>query len=417
MLASFSLQNWMSFKDKITISTIASRQKKHKQRVPYIKNYRLRVLPVAAIYGGNASGKSNLFKSFQFAREFIVKSLKIDEKIDILPFILSSDTKKPQSSFEFMIIVDEKMYEFSFSVTNEYVCKEKLVEIRKTTEKTLYERNNQNFEIYNEDEHLRYIKTSTRNNQLFLTNTIENNNNCYKDVYIWFRDQLKLISPESHFNQLRDFCNKDSPFNIEANNLLKNLDTGISRLGDEDIDIKEIGDIKYIPLLETISKERYIKLNEKEGEKVKKLVTYHENESGEEIKFDFKQESDGTRRLIEILPAFIGPEVIEKNDLNFNMVFIIDELDRSLHHLLVRNLLKRYLSICNQDSRQQLIFTTHDLLLMDQDLLRRDEIFIVERNNKGASSVISLNEYKGIRSDKDIRKNYLLGRFGGIPKI
>jgi AAA15 family ATPase/GTPase len=98
-------------------------------------------------------------------------------------------------------------------------------------------------------------------------------------------------------------------------------------------------------------------------------------------------------------------------------VYIIDELDRSLHHLLLRRLLKKFLNSCNADTREQIIFTTHDLLLMDQELMRRDEMFAVERDNLGASSITPINEYRGLRSDKIILKSYLQGRLGGIPRL
>ena len=146
-------------------------------------------------------------------------------------------------------------------------------------------------------------------------------------------------------------------------------------------------------------------------------MSYHENENGEEIQFDIGKESDGTMRLLELLPAFLLCEMPSRVKSKSYMVVFIDELDRSLHYLLLRRLLERMLSSCNADSRSQLIFTTHDLLLMDQELLRRDEMLFVERDDFGVSSVIPLNEYKGVRLDKDIRKSYIQGRFGGIPKI
>ena len=98
-------------------------------------------------------------------------------------------------------------------------------------------------------------------------------------------------------------------------------------------------------------------------------------------------------------------------------VYVIDEVDRSLHTLLIRRLLEGYLAKCSHNSRSQLLFTTHNVLLMDQDLLRRDEMWISERNAQGISSLLSFSEYKDVRYDKDIRKSYLQGRLGGIPRI
>lgn len=144
----------------------------------------------------------------------------------------------------------------------------------------------------------------------------------------------------------------------------------------------------------------------------KKLVAYHQNTKQEKITFDIQQESDGTQRVIDLIPA-----VLELVNPQSKKVFILDEIDRSLHTLLTRILLETYLNQCNPETRSQLLFTTHDLLLMDQKLLRRDEMWVTERDNSGNSSLIGFAEYDDIRYDKDIRKSYLQGRMGGIPKI
>ena len=125
-----------------------------------------------------------------------------------------------------------------------------------------------------------------------------------------------------------------------------------------------------------------------------------------------QQESDGTHRTIDLLPAFL-----EMADAGSNKVFVIDELDRSMHTLLTRSLLEKYLSGCGPLCRSQLLFTTHDVLLMDQELMRRDEMWVAERDRDGSSTLFSFSEYKDVRNDKDIRKSYLQGRLGGIPRI
>ena len=116
--------------------------------------------------------------------------------------------------------------------------------------------------------------------------------------------------------------------------------------------------------------------------------------------------------MIDLIPAFLA--LAQKDS---NKVFVIDEIDRSLHTLLTRRLLELYLRTCSKKSRKQLLFTTHDVLLMDQNLFRRDEMWITERDAHGASSILSFSEYKDIRSDKDVRKSYLQGRLGGIPRF
>ena len=158
--------------------------------------------------------------------------------------------------------------------------------------------------------------------------------------------------------------------------------------------------------------ERFV-VTRKGGELIaKKLVAYHSKGDGTETKFEIRQESDGSQRVIDLLPAFLelSAQVSKK-------VYVIDEVDRSLHTLLTRRLLEVYLSNCSTETRTQLLMTTHDVLLMDQQLLRRDEMWVAERDSTGASSLLSFSEYKDVRYDKDIRKSYLQGRLGGIPRI
>jgi len=316
--------------------------------------------------------------------------------------------------------LEQYIYELYFSVTGDKVLEEKLTVIKSYSEHVLYERSEENgIKIYGNDDksHLDFISQSTRTNQLFLTNTVNNNNNTYMDAYNWFKEGLKLISTSARFVGFDKLLEKNQNSYEEINSLLNRLDTGISHL-DYEI-VKDMGKERLREMLENkesfhltdyITGERYI---EPEGDEkaIKKLVTYHKCDDKGEYKFEMWQESDGTKRLIELLPAFLQ---YEEGDCG---VFIIDEFDRSIHHLLLARLLERYLTMCNKDTRLQLIFTTHDLLLMDQELLRRDEMFVVERDDSGVSSVIPLNEYKNIRSDKDLLKSYIQGRFGGIPRL
>jgi AAA15 family ATPase/GTPase len=154
-------------------------------------------------------------------------------------------------------------------------------------------------------------------------------------------------------------------------------------------------------------------ITRKDGElTAKKLVTYHQRQGGQEVKFEMRQESDGSQRIIDLLPAFLAAAASDSSK-----VYVIDEVDRSLHTLLTRQLFEGYLSCSGADTRSQLLFTTHDVLLMDQKLFRRDEMWVVERNPQGESSLMAFSEYKDIRYDKDIRKSYLQGRFGGVPRI
>jgi len=158
-----------------------------------------------------------------------------------------------------------------------------------------------------------------------------------------------------------------------------------------------------------MNKSRYRLFKTKEGElELYKIVIAHEiTDTHEEVPFDLKDESDGTVRLIDLIPALADLCDHEK-------LYLIDELDRSMHAQLTRAFMEYFFS-CST-SRSQILATTHELDLLDLELLRKDEIWFVEKDSASASHLYSLEEFKP-RFDKDIRKGYLQGRFGGIPII
>jgi len=423
MLISFSVENFLSFKEKTTISAVAGRQRTHRERLPLLKKYGIHVLPIAAIYGGNASGKSNLFEAFSFVKDFVSKGQQLTEKIPVAPFLLCAESKRQPTKFWIEFYAGESleyMYELYFAVTQEEVLEEKLTIIKSSSERVLYERSAEKGFIINSNSdgsHLNFISKSTRGNQLFITNTVDNNNDTYRDVYNWFASGMKLISTAARFIGYGELLDRNNTSYDEINSLVNVLDTGILRLDTEtaeNIDSKlsenMLKDEGFFHRVSDRLRERFI---EPEGDEktIRRIVAFHKCDDDSETKFPMALESEGTRRLIELLPAFIPYDEDECG------VFIIDEFDRSLHHLLLRRLLEIYLSRCNKNTRLQLIFTTHDLLLMDQELLRRDEMFVIERDDSGVSSIIPLDEYKGVRSDKVILKSYIQGRFGGVPRL
>ena len=428
MLVSFAVGNFLSFKEKVSFSMVASREKQHNDRIPKIKGY-TRLLPIAAIYGGNASGKTNFFQAINFARNVVVLGSQPDARIPVDPFKLDKSCKSAPSTFVFEFFAEEKCYEYGFSVTSQKVVKEWLVEILKTTEKELYTREDDSITFgtsLKKNEKMKFLFQGTRDNQLFLTNAISQKDEKFKPLYLWFRDVLVPIAPDSRFEPFDQFLKQNTPLSEYITDALVGMDTGISKLGGEEVSFDNLA--VHPDLLQKIKEDlrdnmtfrlrldpvgdRYV-ITRKDGEiQAQKLVSYHTDSDQSEVKFELKDESDGTLRMIDLLPAF---NAISQPGVN--RIYIIDELDRSLHTLLTRQLLESYLSGCSEESRSQLLFTTHDALLMDQDLLRRDEMWIAERDHDGSSDLIAFSEYKEIRNDKDIRKSYLQGRLGGVPKL
>lgn len=428
MLISVSLENWMSFRDSTRFSMVASRERQHGERVAKISKFNTRILPIAAIYGGNASGKTNFFKALNFAKLLVVKGTQPDSPLPVETFRLDSASDNKPTRFSFEILINETLYEFAFAVTTGAIVEEQLTVITSSSEKELYRRHNNTIKFepsLQKDSFLQFAFQGTRDNQLFLTNAISQKVETFRPVYDWFKDTLDLIAPDSRFEPFEQFLDDRHPLYPAMNAMLRELDTGIDHLGSEEMPID------HTPLSEPMK--RLLQEEVKEGTSVRlmsgrndrfvftrrnnkltarKLVSYHTKSDGTDAKFEMHQESDGSQRVIDLLPAFL-----ELADSRRSKVFIIDEVDRSLHTLLTRKLLEAYLAGCSSESRSQLLFTTHDVLLMDQLLLRRDEMWIAERKSSGSSRLTSFSEYKDVRNDKDIRKSYLQGRLGGIPRI
>ena len=429
MLISFRIENWMSFRNQVTFSMVASRERQHSDRVPKLGKYQTRILPVAAIYGGNASGKTNFFKALSFAKALVVKGTQPDSLIPVESFRLDASMAEQPTRLGFELLVDEIIYEFSFAATRKGILEEKLVVITASREKVLYHRRDgkPNFDdALARDQFLQFAFQGTRDNQLFLTNSVSQKVDNFRPVYDWFKDTLELVAPDSRFEPFEQFLDEGQPLYATMNEMLSQLDTGIAHLGGEELPFENMPlpeplktklqeDVKEgmtVRLLTEPTNERFV-VTRKEGELVaKKLVTYHPKADGTEAKFEMRHESDGSQRVIDLLPAFLelSAQISKK-------VYVIDEVDRSLHTLLTRRLIEAYLANCTTETRTQLLLTTHDVLLMDQQLLRRDEMWVAERDAAGASSLISFSEYKDVRYDKDIRKSYLQGRLGGIPRI
>ena len=429
MLIRFTVENWMSFRDPVTFSMIATRELQHKDRLTRLERYKTRILPIAAIYGGNASGKTNLFKAISFAKRMVVQGIKPDLPIPVEPFMLDNTGIDNPISFKFEILIDEIIYEFSFTVTKNNIIEEKLVELSRNSEKVLYKRYNNSVECDKsvlEQKLFQFAFTGTSDNQLLITNPVLQKIDKLSDVLNWFKDSLVLIAPDSRFEPFELLLNDIDPRNSLVNDMLLQLDTGIINLDWVDIPFKTIQipetlkdkiqeDIKdgfTAHVSNQILNERFLITRRNEKLIAKKLVTQHPTVNGEKVKFEIQQESDGSKRIIDLLPIFL-----DLLDSSSKKIYIIDEIDRSLHTLLIRRLLELFLAGCNDRRRTQLLLTTHDVLLMDQELFRRDEMWITERGSTGASTLISFCEYKDIRIDKDIRKSYLQGRFGGIPRL
>ncbi|MGA2219589.1 MAG: ATP-binding protein [Terracidiphilus sp.] len=426
MLLRFSVENWMSFRDEATLDLVATREEQHPEHIARIEKYDLKLLPIAAIYGANASGKSNLMKALRFAQDFITDPPKAGARIAVKPFLLDKHCPELPTSFRFEILIRESIYEYSFSATADGVAREELKRINGTREKTLFRRLEGKLDPPGqspEGSALRFASEGTQGNQLLLTNPVSHRRDEIKSVFEWFDRNLTVILPEEPLRHMQWLTDEDHHIYKWLTTRLRDLGTGIASLSKIEIPPKDVAKREELDKWSATWREGHEEFPRSGGNEkivVRKergrivawqLVTVHKSEGGEDILFNLADESDGTRRLIDLLSPFKALEELH------NSVIVIDELDRSLHTNLTRDLIEHYLARHGNPTTAQLIFTTHDTQLMTQEIFRRDEIWITERDQSGASKLVAFSEFKDVRKDKDIRKSYLQGRLGGVPRI
>lgn len=421
MLIGFRVQNWRSIKNEVSFSMLASQERQHGDRLKKNDKYRFRVLPTALLFGGNASGKSNFISALSFMRKFILHPPQPNQGIPgYSPYGFNETSKKSPSEFEVEILIDDYIYRYSFKINGRSVLKEELVKVLTTREQTLFAREGKcNLQLDNifqgeELQRLQFVFQGTQENELYLSNTVDQNVDFFKQVYDWFDEQLTIIGPTSQLLS-------PSPAVLRVcNQYMQLLDTSVKKLEFKDVSNSFLPKELFSEITKTMATdvstilvnsdgERYlIHKNDDNTIKTQLLFSIHETSDGKKYQINFSDESDGTIRLFDLLPPFVGP--------NDNKTIIIDEIDRSLHSMITKQLFSFFLERSKLCFNQQIIATTHDLQLMTQELFRRDEMWVFERRDNG-TILIPLSDFEDIRYDKDIRKSYLEGRMGGIPHI
>lgn len=418
---------------------VATKARVHNERILPLNKHRINILPTAAIFGGNASGKTNLFLAFEFARNLIVNGTKSDQYIPVESFRLDTRSMNSPTDFLFKILINDLIYEYSFSVTKYSVLKEKLVIHYSRSQKVLFDRTNNEMVFHDyikKNKYLNFIIDGIWDNQLFLSNAVSHksvyeNVNELKSVHDWFKETLVLNTPNSRLGNWESLHDEENTLYTRMSDILKHLDTGIVRLGVEDYSTSNFHffekmknkfemDLKNgnrVFMLVEPTGERFLFLRVNDEIVAKKIVTYHRMLDGTETPFEFGHESHGSLRVIDLLPTFLDLSIAQQASTNKSRVCFIDEIDRCLHSNLTRGLVESYLNNCTNDSKTQLIFTTHDNSLMDKGLFRSDEMWLTNREIDGETNIYSLSDYKNVRYDKQLRKNYLLGRYGGVPEI
>jgi len=412
MLIQFSVGNYLSFKDIVTFSMVASTGKElEKENVSQL-NEKFRLLKSAAIYGANASGKSNLIKAMKFMRRFVknsAKTMQSGEQIDVENFKLSTETEDKPCLFEIIFIHEEVRYRYGFEIDTKAVFKEWLFYAPKGKETKLFERKNKNIELGTHYKEGRGLIEKTRENALFLSVVAQFNGEISIGILDWFgRFRVHSGLKDRQFTRFAQLKLEDPDFKKKIIDLIKIADLGI-----EDMSLTE----KVVNSYEFTNKwSNELRTRIDEQELTRKTVStvhkkFDKNNTYVSLeKFDLvENESDGTKKFF----ALSAPVLVA---LERGYTLVIDEMASTLHPKLSSFLIKLFNSSKTNKSNAQLIFASHDVSPLNKYIFRRDQIWFIEKNQFGSSDLFSLFEYK-VRKDASFDKDYILGKYGAVPFI
>ncbi len=404
MILEFSVENYRSFKEKQTLSMIPDEGKEESMDNIITIDDKFKILKSAVIYGANASGKSNFIKAFQALRDLIIKSAdsEPDSEFDAYdPYAFSAETGSKSTVFEINFLLENIRYFYSVAVQSSFVLHENLSFYPRGKETKLFSRKKQEFKWGESLKGQRAVVADlTAENQLFLSKAARNNITQLAKIHHFFSQSCLVIPVLDKWHIDTVYSNRlmkeflevqdNETFISNFKSFLKSFDVGIVDITIEKNEDKlSLSDYK-------ISAKHYL-YNEK-----KDIIG--------SLFRSFNEESTGTRKLFVlgglILQALMNGKVI-----------IVDEFERSLHPLISSYIINMFNDPKINTNGAQLIIATHDTNLLTNNDFRRDQIWIVEKDQTGVSKLFSVTDIKGVRDDIPFEKWYLSGRFGGVPNI
>jgi len=435
MLVSFSVSNYRSFGEEVTLNMVASNKlTDHRHHVIPIGDTGKHVVRSALIYGANAAGKSNLVKAMAFAQR-LVGWRQQDRLPNVEFFRFQPDGARTPSSFEFRFLLDRRVFAYGFDVTGDRIVAEWLTLTKGDDDLVVFERDAQGHTAIGEavsrlstdDPRLKETlgvlrQLPLRPRQLFLNRVSsipdEVQGKTLSAVVRWVTNDLSVLEAEHRSCDLLDRLDNDQAFRRFTEEFLKTVDTGIGRLQFERTERQctewereyishgsECDEPAYSLLGCTGDTDMRLTPGDPNRVTIRRLLAEH-SLSQKEFLLPFCEESQGTQQLLHFMPTLFTSR-------GENKIVVIDELDRSLHPLICWEFIRFFSDHC-PGARTQLIVTTHEAHLLDQELLRRDEYWFVEKDEKQQSQLVPLSDFN-IRKDLQVRKGYLDGRFGAIP--
>ena len=396
-----------------------------------------KVLRRGGFFGPNASGKSSFIESIDFARDYIVDGQKSGKGTDVNQFRGDFKDLEGISSFQFMFYLEGEVYEYGFSLDRRQVHEEWLMQLTEKNLEPLFTRvtdENGKTEIEIES---RFARNKSKNrmlaevlkesiqenqkNQLFLYKLYDNGIKKAEKIVRWFKD-IQVIFPETKVQALPIRMTADDDLRNYISEMLDRMDTGVYAISvaSDEIDFHEFAEKLDLPkqIIEKIEEikngiinldGRYFVFAENKKKRTTLLqLKFNHRLNDKNVQFNIDEESDGTQRLVDLLPMLF---TIGKNPT----IYFVDEIDRSLHTKLSMFLLNEFACRAEEGSNQ-IIFTAHDVNLINLNNFRQDEIWFIEKNYQGESKLKPLSNFE-INEGRDALKAYLSGRFGAIPTI
>ena len=404
MILEFSIANFLSFKDKVTFSMLANASNGLDDN--YIISNNCKVLKTTAIYGANASGKTNLFKILTIVISMLRSSniTNINAKLPIVPFKLDKNTIDKPSEFEIKFIVDDVRYVYGFIADINKIYEEYLYYYPNGRETKIFDRTSTNdYSFSQKDEKfLNDIASKNAPNKFFIATATNWNYEKTKIPYKFLSVDINTFNNLGGLRDLalREYLKNDKELKKFALDFLKKADLNIEDYKVLETDVPD-DVLAAIP--------DYIKTGMIMEEKPKVFTALFKHK-GSNIELSFEEESMGTQIIFGFIPFIMDA-------FNNKRVVVVDELDKSLHPYLVEMIVQMFNDPDINKNGAQLIFNTHDTNLLKLNILRRDQIWFTEKDNKtGISDLYSLSDFS-VRKMENIEKGYMLGRYGAVPFI
>ncbi|EJI86926.1 RloA protein [Alishewanella aestuarii B11] len=374
----------------------------------------LELLRSAAIYGPNASGKSNFLRALQTMKHVVLESAtsrQRGDRLPVTPFRLSPETRQAPSEFEVTFLVEGVRYQYGFSATPEQIHEEWLLAYPKGraqrwfTRVWMAEQNRFEWELGNNLTGEKQLwQKSTRDNALFLSTAVQLNSEQLQPVFDWFKSKLRLANVGG-WGPLFSAKLCESEEKSKVMDFLNAADINIDDIMIETrpFDLNELPDEMPESLRNMIA-------GEMKGEKIREIKTIHKDSEGNSVIFDFDDESDGTQKLF----SFAGPWI---DSLENGHVLFIDELHDNLHPRLVRFLVELFHNPKINSKNAQLVFTTHETSILNQEVFRRDQVWFCEKDATQASKLYPLTDFSPRKGRENLELAYLSGRYGALPFV